>query len=152
MQISIEMAHAAKAKGEVPIGAVIVKDNIILAKAGNASIQDNDPSAHAEIKAIRVAAEKIKNYRILDTTLYVTLEPCCMCAGAIIQARIARVVFGAFDPKAGACGSVFNIFQSTQINHRPLLQSGVLADQCGALLTDFFKTKRQMRKCYDTSC
>lgn len=145
MRLAIEQAKKAEDAGEVPVGAILVLDNQVLAQSGNRPIQQNDPTAHAEITVIRQAAERLRNYRINHTTLYVTLEPCCMCAGAIVQARIARVVFGAYDPKAGACGSVFDIFNAPHINHRPVQQGGVLAQECGQLLTTFFQQKRQSK-------
>lgn len=143
MQRAIELARHAEAQGEVPVGALIVLDNEIIAEGWNTPISGNDPTAHAEIKALRVAAEKRDNYRLLDTTLYVTLEPCAMCAGAIIHARVKRVVFGARDPKTGASGSVFDVLNTERLNHRVDIQAGVLASECANLLTDFFKARRK---------
>lgn len=124
MQKAIELATEGNKQGEVPVGAVLVQQGSILAAAYNTPILNQDPTAHAEINVIRQAAQKIGNYRILNSTLYVTLEPCCMCAGAIIQARISRVVFGAFDKKAGGCGSVFNLLAAPEVNHRPNVLGG----------------------------
>lgn len=146
MHRAIEMAKIGQSKGEVPVGAVLVKDQEALALGFNQPIQNQDPTHHAEMQVIRQAAQKIDNYRILDSTLYVTLEPCCMCAGAIIQARIARVVFGAFEPKAGACGSVMNILAHPKLNHHPIVQGGVLEQPCANLLKEFFKLKRSLLK------
>ena len=142
MQRAIELARHAEAEGEVPVGALIVYDNEIIAEGWNTPITGNDPTAHAEIKALRAAADKIKNYRLLDTTLYVTLEPCVMCAGAIIHARVKRVVFGANDPKTGAAGSVFDVLNTDRLNHQVDILQGVLAEECSALLSEFFKAKR----------
>lgn len=142
MQRALELAHKAEAEGEVPVGAVLVKDDQVLGEGWNAPISRHDPTAHAEIHALRSAAEKIGNYRLVDTTLYVTLEPCVMCAGAIIHARVKRVVYGATDPKTGAAGSVFDILNSDRHNHQVETRSGVLAEQCGSLLKDFFQVRR----------
>ncbi len=146
MHRAIEMAKIGQSKGEVPVGAVLVKDQEALALGFNQPIQNQDPTHHAEMQVIRQAAQKIDNYRILDSTLYVTLEPCSMCAGAIIQARIARVVFGAFEPKAGACGSVMNILAHPKLNHHPIVQGGMLEQPCANLLKEFFKLKRSLLK------
>ena len=142
MQRAIELARHAEAEGEVPVGALIVYDDKIIAEGWNTPITGNDPTAHAEIKALRAAADTIKNYRLLDTTLYVTLEPCVMCAGAIIHARVKRVVFGATDPKTGAAGSVFDVLNTDRLNHHVDILQGVLAEECSALLSEFFKAKR----------
>lgn len=143
MQYAIALAQKAEAAGEVPVGAVIVNNNEVIAEAWNQPIIKNDPTAHAEIVALREAAEKIQNYRIVgDNTLYVTLEPCIMCAGAIIHARIKRVVFGAFDPKAGAAGSVFDVLGTAKLNHRVDVQGGVLEVECSELLKNFFRARR----------
>lgn len=139
---ALQLAKKAQALNEVPIGAVLTLNNEIIAEGWNQSIINSDPTAHAEIVALRAAAEKLKNYRLIDTTLYVTLEPCVMCAGAILQARIKRVVFGAYDPKGGAFGSVFNIFQAKEINHRVDFIGGVLQHECGELLRQFFQVRR----------
>jgi tRNA(adenine34) deaminase len=142
MSRALELARQAQAAGEVPVGAVIVKDGVIIAEGSNRPISGNDPTAHAEIVAMRAAANAVGSYRLLDTTLYVTLEPCAMCAGAMVHARIQRLVYGATDPRAGAAGSVFNIVQNPALNHRVDIESGVLADDCGKLLRDFFVARR----------
>ncbi|MDH5572150.1 MAG: tRNA adenosine(34) deaminase TadA [Gammaproteobacteria bacterium] len=142
MQRAIELARRAEAEGEVPVGALIVHNNKIIAEGWNTPITGNDPTAHAEIKALRAAANQLDNYRLLDTTLYVTLEPCVMCAGAIIHARVKRVVYGAHDPKTGAAGSVFDVLNTDRLNHQVEILQGVLAKECGELLSAFFKAKR----------
>jgi tRNA(adenine34) deaminase len=142
MQAALDEARAAAQHGEVPIGAVIVHDSHIIARAGNRTIADCDPTAHAEIVALRVAAQQMKNYRLLDATLYVTVEPCSMCAGAMIQARIARLVFGADDAKGGAVRSCFSILDHPQLNHRVEVTSGILADESSTLLKEFFAPRR----------
>jgi len=143
MQHAIKLAKHAESMDEVPVGSVLVKDNEIIAEGWNQPITANDPSAHAEVIVLRAAARAVKNYRLVDTTLYITLEPCAMCAGALIHARVKRVVFGATDPRTGAAGSVFNILNSTELNHTIDIQQGVLAQECGALLSSFFKNKRK---------
>ena len=135
-------AKLGSAAGEVPVGAVIVVNNELLSFAYNSPISLHDPSAHAEILAIRKAAAISKDYRLIGATLYVTLEPCIMCAGAIIQARIARVVFGALDPKNGAAESLHHIFDDNRLNHAVLVKGGVLSEECGEILTGFFRKKR----------
>lgn len=142
MRHAIELAKRGSQQGEVPVGAVVVQNDQVLGEGWNRPIGEHDPSAHAEIVALRAAGSAAKNYRLLDTTLYVTLEPCVMCAGAIIHARVARVVFGAKDPKAGAAGSVVNIFANNKINHHVQVEGGALAEECGQLLTEFFRLKR----------
>ena len=142
MRHAIELAKHGSQQGEVPVGAVLVQNDQILGEGWNRPIGEHDPSAHAEIVALRAAGSATKNYRLLDTTLYVTLEPCVMCAGAIIHARVANVVFGAKDPKAGAAGSVVNIFANNKINHHVQVEGGLLAEECGQLLTEFFRLKR----------
>ena len=142
MQAALDEAREAAQRREVPIGAVIVHDGRIIARAGNRTITDCDPTAHAEIVALRAAARELKNYRLLDATLYVTIEPCSMCAGAMIQARIARLVYGADDAKGGAVRSCFSILDNRQLNHRVEITSGVLADESAAILKDFFARKR----------
>ncbi|MCS5708255.1 tRNA adenosine(34) deaminase TadA [Candidatus Berkiella cookevillensis] len=151
MQRALELAKQGQAQGEVPVGAVLIQEDTELAAEYNTPISHNDPTCHAEMNVIRKAATRLQNYRLLDTTLYVTLEPCCMCAGAIIQARIKRVVFGAFDLKAGASGSVINILSMPQLNHHPEIVGGILKESCGSLLTEFFKKKRLKRieRCCD---
>ena len=142
MARAIELARVAESQGEVPVGAVLVRDDVLLAEGYNRPISACDPTAHAEIVALRAAAAQAGNYRLPGSTLYVTLEPCAMCAGAIVQARVARVVFGARDPRAGAAGSVFQVFGEARLNHRPVVVEGVLAENCGALLSDFFRRRR----------
>ncbi len=141
MRRAIAQARQAETHGDVPIGAAIARDGEVLAAAGNERELRGDPTAHAEILAIRAAAEALGGWRLPDTTLYVTLEPCAMCAGAIVLARIPKVVFGAPDPKAGAAGSVLNVLAEPSLNHRPEV-GGVLEEECAALLRDFFHAKR----------
>jgi tRNA(adenine34) deaminase len=143
MQKAFELAVEAGEQGEVPIGAVLVdQNNQWIGQSGNLVLQTNDPTAHAEIMAIREAAKKINNYRLENTTLYVTLEPCSMCAGAMVHARIRRLVFATRDFKAGAAGSIFNLLNGFPLNHRIQIDEGFLQHQCASLLSDFFKTKR----------
>jgi tRNA(adenine34) deaminase len=142
MRRALELARQAAIAGEVPIGAVIARDGVIIAEGWNHPIRAHDPSAHAEMIALRTAGKALSSYRLLDTTLYVTLEPCAMCAGAMVHARVRRLVFGATDPRAGAAGSVFNIVQHPALNHRIELTPGVLAEQCGELLRGFFVARR----------
>ncbi|HSN72563.1 MAG TPA: tRNA adenosine(34) deaminase TadA [Steroidobacteraceae bacterium] len=143
MRRALELACEAQARGEVPVGALIVRDGEILGEGYNCPISSHDPTAHAEIVALRAAAARAGTYRLLDTTLYVTLEPCAMCAGAIVHARIKRVVYGARDPKAGAAGSVLGVLQHPALNHRVECSRGVLASECGGLLTAFFAARRR---------
>ena len=143
MRAALELARAAAGAGEVPVGAVVVKDGQVIATGRNAPIDGLDPTAHAEIVALRAAAQALGNYRLDDCTLYVTLEPCAMCSGAMLHARLPRVVFGAADPKTGAAGSVINLFAEPQLNHQTAVQGGVLAEECGALLSDFFRQRRE---------
>jgi tRNA(adenine34) deaminase len=142
MGAALEEAHAAAVRGEVPIGAILVVEDRIVARAGNRTISDCDPTAHAEMVALREAAKAIGNHRLLSATLFVTIEPCAMCAGAIVQARIARLVYGADDPKGGAVQSCFSIFDHPQINHRVEVTPGVLAESAVGLLRDFFAARR----------
>ena len=142
MALAIEQARKAEEHGDVPIGAVIARGGEPLAVAGNERELRADPTAHAEILAIRAAAEALGGWRLPDTTLYVTLEPCAMCAGAIVLARIPAVVYGAADPKAGAAGSVLDVLGEPALNHRPAVTAGVLEAECAALLTDFFAARR----------
>ncbi len=142
MRAALEEAGAAAAAGEIPVGAVVTVGGEIVASGQNRSIRDSDPSGHAEIVALRGAAKAEGNYRLTDGTLYVTLEPCAMCVGAIVQARITRLVFGAYDPKAGALGSALDLGDSKAFNHRFEINGGVLADDCGKLLEDFFGERR----------
>lgn len=142
MQQALLLAKQAEREGEVPVGALIVRDNALLAQGYNRSIGSHDASAHAEIEALRAAGEAGRNYRLPGSTLYVTLEPCTMCAGAIIHARIERLVFGAFDPKTGAAGSNFNVLGDTRHNHMVVVSGGILAEECGTMLKDFFRNRR----------
>lgn len=142
MRYALRLAQRAECHGEVPVGAVIVADDCCLAEGWNASIAEHDASAHAEIKAIRAAGQRLKNYRLVDTTLYVTLEPCLMCIGAIVHARITRIVFGATDPKRGAVCSAFALSSADFLNHRVQWRGGVLQQECKHILTDFFARRR----------
>jgi len=143
LRAAIDEAVAAEADGEVPVGAVVVRDGVIVATGRNRVITDHDPTAHAEIVALRAAGVALGNYRLEGCDLYCTLEPCAMCAGAILHARIRRLVFAASDPKAGACGSVLGVMNHPQLNHRVEVVSGLLAEECGAMLTTFFRSRRQ---------
>jgi tRNA(adenine34) deaminase len=142
MHQAIEQAQLAALAGEVPVGAVLVRDGQVISKAFNQPITNHDPSAHAEMLALRQAALSAVNYRLPGATLYVTLEPCIMCAGAMIHARLDRVVYGAADPKTGAAGSVLDVFSSKQINHQTSVEGGVMSEECGQLLRNFFKERR----------
>jgi tRNA(adenine34) deaminase len=142
LRAAIEEAHRAEADGEVPVGAVVVRDGVVIGVGRNRVITDNDPTAHAEIVAMREAGRALGNYRLENCTLYVTLEPCAMCAGAILHARVARLVYAAADPKAGACGSVLEVMNHPQLNHRVEVNAGLLAEECGAMLTGFFRARR----------
>jgi tRNA(adenine34) deaminase len=142
MRMAIEQAQLAAQAGEVPVGAVLVRDGQVISKAFNKPIANHDPSAHAEMLALREAALAQENYRIPGSTLYVTLEPCAMCSGAMLHARVGRVVYGASDPKTGAAGSVLDLFASKQINHQTSVEGGVMDEECGQLLRDFFKGRR----------
>ncbi len=146
MQIALNLAHQAALNGEVPVGAIIVKDGVIIGCGSNAPIGLHDPTAHAEIIAMREAAQHLGNYRLVDCTLYVTLEPCAMCSGAMQHARIEKLVYGASDPKTGACGSVINLMAEPKLNHHTEVVGGVLAEECGAVLTVFFKQRRNNTK------
>jgi tRNA(adenine34) deaminase len=142
MREAMTLAVQAEVLGEVPVGAVVVKDGLLIGRGFNAPIGSADPTAHAEVRAIREAAAHLGNYRLAGCTLYVTLEPCAMCAGAILHARIGEVVFGAPDPKTGACGSVVDLFAEERLNHHATVVGGVLAEECGAMLKRFFAAKR----------
>lgn len=142
MQHAWVQAQQAAAQGEVPVGAVLVRGHDIIATAHNSPIALNDPTAHAEILALRQGGSALADYRLTDTTLYVTLEPCIMCASAIIHARVRRVVFGAWDPKAGAAGSIIDVFANPKLNHRVDVFGGVLLEECASLLSDFFRARR----------
>lgn len=139
---ALALARAAGERGEVPVGAIVVRDGAIVGRGGNAPIAASDPTAHAEIAALRDAGRALGNYRLPGCSLYVTLEPCAMCAGAMLHARIARLVFGARDPKTGACGSVIDLFAEPRLNHHATAVAGVRADECGALLSAFFAARR----------
>ena len=142
MQLALVEAQKARALGEVPVGAVLVSDNQVIATGHNQPISNNDPSAHAEVAALRAAGQNLSNYRLPNTTLYVTLEPCMMCCGAIMHARISRVVYGASDAKTGCVHSVLKLFDNPQLNHHTMVEGGVLAEECAQVLKDFFKERR----------
>ena len=146
MRHALKLASHAQDAGEVPVGAVVVKEGVIIGRGFNAPISRHDPSAHAEMLALRDAAQNIGNYRLAGCELFVTLEPCLMCAGAIMHARIARLVYGASDPKTGACGSVLNAFAEQRLNHHAEVVVGVLADECGLMLSSFFALRRAQQK------
>ena len=146
MRYALQLAQQAALQGEVPVGAVLVQDDNILGEGWNQPISLNDPSAHAEMLAMRAAGQVAANYRLPNTTLYVTLEPCCMCAGAMIHARIARVVFGAYDTKTGAAGSLFSVLNDPRHNHQVQISGGVLAEECAELLRTFFRERRLRAK------
>lgn len=142
MDLALEQARDAAAAGEVPVGAVIVRDGQAIARAGNRTLRDQDPTAHAEALVIRDAAAQLESWRLDGCSLYVTLEPCAMCAGAIVLARLDRVVFGAWDPKAGMAGSIADLLRHSKLNHRPEVLAGVRADESSALLKEFFRARR----------
>lgn len=146
MRQALALARRAAEMGEVPVGAVVVKDGVVLGRGCNAPISSSDPTAHAEIRAMREAATTLGNYRLADCTLYVTLEPCAMCAGAILHARMARLVYGATDPKTGACGSVVDLFSDRRLNHHTELTRGVLAEESGKMLSEFFAARRSEQR------
>jgi tRNA(adenine34) deaminase len=142
MQHAFELAKKAKEHDEVPVGAVIVYEDRIIGEGWNQPISSHDPTAHAEIIALRDAGNNVGNYRLPDATMYVTLEPCAMCAGAIVHARLTKLVFAAADPKTGACGSIFNLLQTEELNHKVEIGKGIMEDECRALIQTFFKEKR----------
>ena len=142
MKAALKAAKKARGNGEVPVGAVLVKDDEIISTGKNSPITLNDPTAHAEIIALREGGEKLKNYRLIDTILYVTIEPCTMCMGAIMHARVKKLVFGTFDPRAGAAGSLFDFTIENKFNHNVEVKSGILESECRELIQDFFKQKR----------
>ena len=146
IRYALSLAAKAEAMNEIPVGAVVVADDQIIGEGYNTPILDHDPSAHAEMKAIRKAARTIENYRVVNATLYVTLEPCPMCAGLLVHSRINRLVFGAFDNKTGAAGSVMQLCQHPQLNHQLEISGGVLADECGGIISEFFKRRRAEKK------
>ena len=142
MQRALDLAAVADSRGEVPVGAVLVRGDAIIAEGANRPIASHDPTAHAEIEALRAGGQVLGSYRLTDTTLYVTLEPCAMCAAAIVHARVRRLVFGAWDPRAGAAGSIVDVFKLPGLNHRVDVFGGVLAEECGARLKEFFARRR----------
>ena len=142
MRVALVLAEQARGAGEVPVGAVVVRDGVVIGSGFNSPIGRHDPSAHAEILALRAAATASGNYRLGGCTLYVTLEPCVMCSGAILHARIGRVIYGAPDPKTGACGSVLDLFAEDRLNHHTAVTGGMLAEECGRLLKGFFQERR----------
>ena len=142
MRKALELAQRAQAEGEVPVGAVVVLEEKVIGEGWNRPISASDPTAHAEVQAMRAAASVRRNYRLIGATLYVTLEPCAMCVGAMFHARVRRVVYGAADPKTGAAGSTVNLFEEKRLNHHALVTGGVLAAECGALLSGFFASRR----------
>ncbi len=146
MREALQLARAAMQAGEVPVGAVVVKDGAVIGRGSNAPVARHDPTAHAEVIALRAAAQQLGNYRLDGCTLYVTLEPCTMCAGAMLHARLARVVYGAADPKTGVAGSLLDLFAHSRLNHQTRVSAGVLAGECGALLHDFFRARRVDRR------
>lgn len=146
MRDALELAARSQACGEVPVGAIVVRGGEIVGRGFNAPISRCDPSAHAEMMALRDAAQRLGNYRLVGCALFVTLEPCLMCAGAVMHARVARLVYGASDPKTGACGSVLDVFAERRLNHHAEVTGGVLAEECGALLSNFFAMRRAQQK------
>jgi len=142
MSLALEQARKAEEEGEVPVGAILIKNGLLIAKAHNQPISTNDPTSHAEIQLLRAAGKKLKNYRLTGTSLYVTLEPCAMCLGAIMHARVERIVFGAHDPKTGVCGSSENLVNANCFNHKIIIASGVLERQSKELLQLFFSSRR----------
>ncbi|HEX7941628.1 MAG TPA: tRNA adenosine(34) deaminase TadA [Gemmatimonadaceae bacterium] len=143
MRAALDEARSAAASGDVPVGAVVVQGDVVVARAANRTVRDQDPTAHAELLAIRAASAALGSWRLEGCTLYVTLEPCAMCAGAIVLGRVPRVVIGAWDPKAGMAGSIGDLLRHPRLNHRPEVAGGVLEDECGALLRDFFAARRR---------
>lgn len=146
MRAALALARQAELSGEVPVGAIVVKDGAIIGRGSNAPISRHDPSAHAELLALREAAQHVGNYRLVGCELFVTLEPCVMCVGAMFHARIARVVFGASDFKTGACGSILNLFAEQRLNHHAEMTAGVLAEECGQVLSNFFAARRAQKQ------
>jgi len=143
MKRALELAHKAEQAGEVPVGAVLVKDNQLLAEGWNQPILSHDATSHAEVMAMREAGKKLNNYRLIDTTVYVTLEPCSMCVGAMIHARVARVVYGAVEPRTGALGGAFNLLEANEHNHLFEIEAGIMAEESKALLQNFFRSRRK---------
>ena len=142
MQRAFELAQKAKEQDEVPVGAVIVHENKMIGEGWNQPISSNDPTSHAEIVALRQAGQALSNYRLPGAVMYVTLEPCAMCAGALIHARLAKLIYAADDPKTGACGSVFNLLQTNELNHKVEIEKGIMEEECRSLIQSFFKEKR----------
>ena len=142
MRAALAEARRAGRRAEIPVGAVVAVDGQVIARAGNLSVRSHDPTGHAEIRALRAAARRLQSYRLVDATVAVTLEPCIMCMGAMVHARIGRLVFGAYDPKAGAATSLFRVGEDVRLNHRFVAVGGVLAEECGALLKEFFALRR----------
>jgi tRNA(adenine34) deaminase len=151
MRLAIDQAHNAATVGEVPVGAVVVRDRTVIATGFNHPIGSHDPTAHAEIRALRAAAEQAGNYRLTDCSLYVTLEPCAMCCGAMMHSRLKRLCYGASDPKTGACGSVVDLMAEPRLNHHTQVQGGLLAGDCGQLLRDFFAARRRSGRTNDNA-
>ncbi len=147
MKLALEQARLAAAAGEVPVGALVIKDGEIIGQGHNRNLLDDDPTAHAEIVALREAAARLGNHRLVGCTMVATIEPCSMCAGALIHARIARLVYGASDPKAGAAGSTVQVINNPSLNHRMEVTAGVLAERCSEILQKFFRQKRQQNSC-----
>jgi len=143
MKLAIQQSIKAETKGEIPVGAIIVKDGILISSSHNESIMEHDPTAHAEVQVIRLAGKKLKNYRLTGSTLYVTLEPCAMCLGAIMHARISKVIFGAYDIKSGVCGSNQNLTSAKFFNHKIKVSGGILEDECKLILSSFFYDRRR---------
>jgi tRNA(adenine34) deaminase len=146
MELALELARAAAAAGEVPVGAVIVKEGVVVGRGHNRNLTDNDPTGHAELVALRDAAARLGNHRLVGCTMFATIEPCAMCAGAMLHSRLARLVYGASDPKAGAAGSVLTVLNHPRLNHRMEVTAGVLADQCSEVLTSFFQSRRNLSR------
>lgn len=146
MSLAMKQAAEAESRGEVPVGAVLVKNDVVIALGSNDCIGQHDPSAHAEMQCLRQAGKLVENYRLLDTTLYVTLEPCAMCAGAMVHSRVERLVFGAKDEKTGAAGTVIDLVRHSALNHQLEVTSGVLADECSEQLSQFFRRRRKEKK------
>ncbi|MCW8107562.1 tRNA adenosine(34) deaminase TadA [Alteromonas ponticola] len=150
MQHALQLADKAEQMGEIPVGAVVVTNGSVIGEGWNTPITSHDPSAHAEMNALRTAANKVQNYRVINSTLYVTLEPCPMCAGMLVHARISRLVFGAYDLKTGAAGSILQLLQHPQLNHQIEITGGILAEECGDKLSAFFKKRRAQIKAAKT--
>ncbi|MGA0037006.1 MAG: tRNA adenosine(34) deaminase TadA [Burkholderiaceae bacterium] len=146
MRLALEQAALAAERGEVPVGAVLVQGDQVIAVGSNAPIGDHDPTAHAEVMALRSAAQRLGNYRLTDCRLYVTLEPCAMCSGAIFHARLSEVIYGAPDPKTGAAGSALDLYANRSINHQTLVRGGLMADECGQMLQAFFARRRAQQR------